>query len=182
MGNWYNKYLDRKLSKIAVREHFWGTSGSGVMFVCPEDGSAMLLLRSGEVEDPNTWGIPGGALAGTEGFHDVSDIKREETSLADLWMSAQKETREEIGYFPKNYKMVGQTVFRKGNFAYTTFIVAIPLTEKDIISMRSSLNWENVDLGWFNLHDLSEKEDLHFGVHHVLQNFDMNKINQEEMA
>ena len=82
-----------KMYKIAER---WGLAGSGVLYYCPEDNTILLLLRSNEVEDPGIWGIPGGAVKGTEGYHseETESPEFDEETLQD---SALTEVEEEIG-------------------------------------------------------------------------------------
>ncbi|HUW43145.1 MAG TPA: 2'-5' RNA ligase family protein, partial [Thermoplasmata archaeon] len=138
----------------------WGREGSGYLFVCP-DGTAMLLLRSADVTEPGTWGVPGGALAGTDGFHSVEDI----TAKADLdclRKSAEAEVRQEIGYMPVVSRELGTTVFSDGGFRYVTFIAEISATEKDRMGKETRLNWENDRAEWFPLSRLPE--GLHEGV------------------
>ena len=74
----------KKTRKHAAR---WGMAGAGILYVCPGDQTCMLMLRSNEVQDPGVWGIPGGAVKGTEGFHEqVSD---EGISEGDFWVVRQ---------------------------------------------------------------------------------------------
>ena len=49
-----------------VRRSYWGRGGAGMMFVCSEDRTVLLLLRAEWVEQGGTWGVPGGGIG--EGF------------------------------------------------------------------------------------------------------------------
>lgn len=146
---------------------FWGKAGSGILYYCPQDDTAMLLLRSPDVEDPNVWGIPGGALKGTEGFfnsENLEDISPEENELKS---SAEKEVQEEIGFLPSTDKELGSITMSSGGFNYTTFIVAISMEEKERIIASSKLNWESSNLKFFKLDSMPN--DIHYGVRNVLE-------------
>ena len=61
----------------------WGRAGSGILFVCPEDGSILLFERSYDVLEPKTWGIVGGRI----------DDPEDESA----WDSAQKNLLKKQG-------------------------------------------------------------------------------------
>jgi hypothetical protein len=119
--------------------------------------------------DPNVWGIPGGALKGTEGFYDnYENDEQIQFSEAELFSSAQAETVEEIGYLPSG-KVVGKTSVSKGNFTYTTFVVEVSAKEKKESEDKIKLNWENDYHQWFGIRALPP--DLHPGVRMALHQF-----------
>lgn len=150
----------------------------------------MLLLRSGQVEDPGVWGVPGGAVKGTEGMHDSDNAARagESWSREQLWHTAMEETHEEIGMFPSKFTVHPDTVVFDTNpanpnsFKYHTFIVEIPMLEKSKMFKAHSLNWENDEMQWYpiatlmsrmspeedNPHPAFEAGNMHRGVAHVL--------------
>ncbi len=167
----------------------WGRAGAGIMFVCRQDNTAMLLLRSMDVEDPEVWGMPGGAVKGTEGYHDEGHASQGmKFSKQRLWKTAYDETMEEIGMFPKDYKAHPHPVVFDTNpsspnsFKYYTFVVDIPITEKQNIEEHHQLNWENNHLMWYPIQTLMAKVQsdtphpefeggrLHRGVAHALDN------------
>ncbi len=145
-------------------ETFWGRSGAGVLFTCSKDLTLLLGLRSESVEQPLTWGIFGGSCDG-EGFFDSDQISKSKKD--DSWDCAVREAVEEIGYFPKKYSIVGKVVFRKNNFQYTSYVVDIPLIEKNRIDENHNLNWENDEIRWFSRDDAKKLKNLHFGVKHI---------------
>jgi len=61
---------------------FWGEQGAGAYLVAEDTGRVLLTLRSGLVNEPGTWGIPGGAID-----------PGESPSAA-----ARREVQEELGY------------------------------------------------------------------------------------
>lgn len=132
---------------------FWGKQGSGCVFVRnhPKQGRQILLvLRSPDVEQPNTWGTTGGALPVGE---------------TDLFLSAIRETIEEIGLIPP-FKKIGEYKWKapNGTFTYTTFILEID----DMNWTPMDFNWEVSDAVWVNAQELPEF-DLHFGMESILQ-------------
>jgi|6_EtaG_2_1085325.scaffolds.fasta_scaffold119593_1 8-oxo-dGTP pyrophosphatase MutT (NUDIX family) len=142
---------------------YWGKKASGIIYVCNEDRTVLLLKRSWQVEQPGTWGIPGGAVG--EGFHESEH--EEEDPEEDVFLeSAERETQEELGSLPKTIGSLGTTVFSDGGFTYKTFIFDISLEEKN--AFRPVLNWENDAWEWFPLDALPG--DLHFGVEFSVAN------------
>lgn len=158
MKNWY-KLSKEKLIKEA---EYWGSSGSGVLYVCPEDNTGLLLLRSDAVEEPGVWGIPGGAV-GMEDYFNPEDIDiSDHPEDYEARLSAEKEVEEEIGHLPKAGTEIGKTVFRDEGFMYTTYIIGLTKEQKERISQNIVLNWESDSYGWFSLDRLPE--DVHHGV------------------
>lgn len=135
-------------------EVFWGSRGSGILFVRshPRFGSQLLLvLRSPHVEQPNTWGVSGGAVPRGED---------------NLFNSALRETLEELGSLPRKYKQIGQYTWQQpgGSFTYVTFIVLV----LDEWTPRN-FNWEVNDARWVSLDD-AVGFDLHFGLSDLIEN------------
>jgi len=128
----------------------WGNAGSGILFTTGE--KILLLERSPYVEEPGTWGIPGGAIP-----------QEEDGSFMDAQESAEKETEEELGFLP-SYTLVDQYVFESGSFRYTTFIAKV---SPDAVELDFYLNWENDAWHWFTPEELDDV-NLHFGVVEVL--------------
>lgn len=132
----------------------WGSAASGLLIT---DGERVLLLkRSSSVEDPNLWGIPGGAIPVDYSTESRKDAKK----------SALDEAREEMGGVPSG--SVGRKhVFRKpSGFTFTTFVYQ---TDRDSLSkFRPRLNWEHTDWGLFDLNDI-KPSGIHPGVLWVLK-------------
>lgn len=143
---------------------FWGKAGAGIMFMCAEDKTVMLVKRSAGVMEPGTWGITGGSCKG-EGHW--SGEEGEAVSEEEAWMCAGRETLEELRYFPKKLEIVSKVVYRKKSFSYTTFIVNITAHEKEKMSGKIVLNWENDEFRWFDLSTVADQPDLHYGAQYV---------------
>lgn len=170
--------LARDLSKIATT--YYGKGGAGLLLVCKEDGTILMLKRSKHVEQPMTWGIPGGALSKGEGWHKKEDIAESGFSNDDFIEAAFREADEELfskgGTSLDKSKMtlIGETEFKDGAFTYKTFVYDIPLEEKKRISGGISLNWENDKAKWYSLSDLPQ--NLHFGVKFTKENLEQQGI------
>jgi len=170
--------LAKDLSKIATT--YYGKGGAGLLLTCKEDGTVLMLKRSQHVEQPMTWGIPGGALSKGEGWHRREDIDQSGFSDDDFLEAAFREADEELfsrgGTSLDNSKMtlIGETEFRDGGFVYKTFVYDIPLEEKKRISSSFQLNWENDKAKWYSLSDLPQ--NLHFGVKFTKDNLEEQGI------
>ena len=166
--------LAKDLSKIATT--YYGKGGAGLLLVCREDGTVLMLKRSRHVEQPMTWGIPGGALSKGEGWHSREDIGDSGFSAEDFSEAAFREADEELfssgGTSLDKSKMtlIGETEFRDGGFTYRTFVYDIPLEEKKRITGNLSLNWENDKAKWYSLSDLPS--NLHFGIKFTRDNLE----------
>jgi 8-oxo-dGTP pyrophosphatase MutT (NUDIX family) len=155
------------ITKTAAK---WGRAGSGVLYYCPDDNTVMLLERSDAVEDPGLWGIPGGAIKGTEGMYDEKeDLDGEKFDDETLRSSAHTEVEEEIGHKPEGGKEMGQVTLSFGNFNYTTFIVSVDKEQKEAITNGAKLNWESIGINWFPLSQLPAK--THPGVSGAIKKF-----------
>lgn len=146
---------------------FWGRAGAGVLFHCVTDDTYLLTLRSSEVEQPGTWGIPGGACGG-DGFYSDADGRAVPTNVAR--QCALRETEEELGYVPRRFSERKYIVYQKGSFAYTTFVLDVTETQKRAMNEKMHLNWENDRVDWFALDDIQRLgDDLHFGMQYALR-------------
>jgi 8-oxo-dGTP pyrophosphatase MutT (NUDIX family) len=146
---------------------FWGRAGAGVLFHCTYDDTYLLVRRSRDVEQPGTWGVPGGAC-GKGGFYEDSQGRAIPTAQA--WKCAQRETIEELSWLPVRRGARMPIVYQKGKFRYTTFIVDVDKDEKHDANIAIALNWENDEFRWFSLAQMAALGDkLHFGVQYVLQ-------------
>lgn len=159
---------------IKISSTYYGKAGAGILIVCKEDNTCLLLKRSSSVEQPGTWGISGGAVSKDEGYYSNNDIK-EDDSL-DFEDTAFRESNEElfsngildIRNIEKEY--IATTEFMDGNFKYKTFIYNVTLAVKKIITSNISLNWENNAAKWFSLSSLPSS--LHFGVQFTKDSLD----------
>jgi hypothetical protein len=139
----------------------YGKAGAGIMFFC--ENQILLLLRSPAVEEPGTWGIPGGSVAG-EGWFESTAHTKVDLDIDVFWNGALGETREELGSVPTSIEPFDHVIFKEGGFIYVTFLVRISPLQKD--RWDFTFNWENTDADWFDIDDLPD--DLHFGVQYVI--------------
>lgn len=154
---------------FGYRQNPWGKVGAGILFVCEEDDTMLLMHRSGNVEEPFTWGVPGGAIIG-EGWHDWHfDV--EPYTDKELWEGAKRETWEECGDLPPHLsdtQIKHIFDFKKGDFVFRDFVVVITKEQKDNwdIDLEMAVDsWENNDFGWFSLNNLPHP--LHMGVRFI---------------
>lgn len=152
------------------RSNPWGKVGAGIFFVCEEDETMLLLLRSPYVEEPNTWGIAGGAVIG-EGYHGWEFDKEPYTDV-QLWEGAKRETVEECGSLPPDLsdtQIHNIFDFTRGDFLFRDFVVVITKAQKDAwaIDLDGAEDaWENDEYGWFKIESLPK--NLHGGVKFIL--------------
>lgn len=147
--DWPNTKLETDFEDEGFVGDYWGSAGSGILF--RHNDKILLLKRARWVEQPGTWGIPGGAIPVDENGKPM-----------DAWESAKKEVTEEIGMFPADGKQVDKIVYRDGKFQYTTFIVEV---QKEF---EPKLNNEHTAFVWADSKQLPTP--LHFGVLYVLKN------------
>jgi 8-oxo-dGTP pyrophosphatase MutT (NUDIX family) len=159
--------LDDLASSNPPPKRFWGKAGAGILFHCTDDDTYLLTLRSQDVEQPGTLGIPGGAC-GEEGMFTGKEGRQ--IGEAQAWVCAMRETKEELGWWPKQKQVAQVVLFQKANFQYQTFIVDIPASEKAEAEKSIKLNWENDNHVWMSLAEMvAAREQLHFGMQHVLE-------------
>ena len=139
----------------------WGKAGAGILFICGNE--ILLLLRSAEVEEPLTWGIPGGSISG-EDYFASQDIATELPPQDIAWQGAWKEAWEELGSVPE-CKPFDSVLYKEGGFTYTTFLVRISVEQK--VAWNIHLNWENLQWKWFPISRLPGR--LHFGVKYIIE-------------
>ena len=158
----------------------WGKAGSGILYICPADGTVFLQKRSKSVLEPGTWGVTGGAVKGTDGFHDSTTVEATDYSEKYLMDSARREVREELGIEPLDGEVVGKTVFEDDGFKYTTFIVAVSPAEKAKLREECKPSQEVDDADWFGLDNLPKP--LHFGVKFTMDNFNLADVLADDSA
>lgn len=156
----------KRLLEACQKPRYWGRAGAGVLFVCPEDGTVLLLKRAGWVAEGGTWGIPGGAV--DEGWHDtpISDPIEDDEQFVE---TAVRETMEECGSLPPGFSLTSSTehaTWEDCGFRYVTFLSHLTPKQKDSW-LPESHDQETDDFKWFPLEDLPQP--LHPGVEWALQ-------------
>jgi 8-oxo-dGTP pyrophosphatase MutT (NUDIX family) len=129
---------------------FWGKQGAGCIILSRSTGRILLPHRSRSVQEPNTWGVWGGAIDGSE----------------NPQIAAKREIEEEAGY-AGNITMMPLAVFQKNDFKYYNFLAIV---NEEFIPR---LNWETQSYVWTNLDELPSP--IHFGLQYVLSK-DKGKI------
>lgn len=127
-------------------------TSAGIFFYATDTDRYLYLLRNDSKS--NTWGLPGGK------------IEKSETLLEGLI----RECIEEIGFFPKNYKLVPIQKFVNNTFVYHTFFCEVKEEFKPILN--------NEHLGYAWVVNGQYPKPLHPGVFNMI-NFD---IVQEKLA
>lgn len=98
---------------------------AGVFFYCKLTNRFLFLLRN-EPKLGNNWGLPGGK------------IESDET----LFEGIERECFEEIGFFPKNSKLIPIQKFTNNSFVYHTFFCALDF------EFIPNLNNEHIGYAW----------------------------------
>lgn len=129
---------------------FWGRAGAGCIFIAKNTGRILLNHRSQYVEQPNTWGVWGGAIDSNES--PIQAVKRE--------------SQEESGYMPDNSNIIPIYVFHDENsgFKYYNFIVLTP--DEFTPNIPANSQWETQGWKWVDFGNWPSP--LHFGVKAIL--------------
>lgn len=151
---------------------YWGRAGAGVLLAC--DGEVLLVLRSQHVQEPGTWGIPGGSCDGEAMF---GRGKGRAVDLETARDCALAELEEELGPLPQDLDLDEQDVitYQDRGFTYTTFVMAMWPERRRRLDAGIALNWENDVFRWFTVPEALALPNLHFGTRYVLE-----KISAEE--
>jgi 8-oxo-dGTP pyrophosphatase MutT (NUDIX family) len=122
-------------------------TSAGVFFYNKRTKRYLYLLRT-DTKNPGNWGIPGGKIENNE----------------TLFEGVARECEEEIGYFPKNAKLIPIQKFINHSFTYHTFFCAI---DDEFIP---KLNDEHCGYAWVG--DGQYPKPLHPGLFSTV-NFDV---------
>lgn len=130
----------------------WGTRGAGILVVACDTGRILLLKRSDEVNEPGTWGTPGGKVDPKE----------------NVRTAAVRELEEETGYGGKLIVSAEPIfIFEEPNFRFSTYMGRVD-EEFD-----AWINWESGDAKWCHLGRLPRP--LHFGVKALMERVDVDR-------
>lgn len=124
---------------------FWGKAGAGCMIMAEDTKRFLMPLRSGQVEQPGTWGTWGGA---------IDKGKTPEQAV-------RQEVREEAGY-AGHFELYPLYIFEddESGFKYYNFLAVVDE------EFAPRLNWETSDYEWVEFGDWPQP--LHFGVQGIL--------------
>ncbi len=139
---------------------FWGNMGAGAIFMAKDTGRILLAHRSQYVEQPNTWGVWGGAI--DKGERPV--------------VAAAREAQEEAGITPAPKNIIPLYVFsHESGFKYFNFLI---LVDNEFVPRSGDKHaWETQGYEWTQLDALPSP--LHFGVENLLNDANSNKIISE---
>ena len=137
--------------------------GAGLLMF---SGKKLLVLkRSKKVDDPKTWGIPGG-------HREKDDI--------DLYATARREAIEELGAVPQ-YTIVGEIEVKNGNKLFTGVLTR---TDHHVIrEWAPILNKEHTAYKWASLEWLMDNvNDLHGPIKYMIAAGEIRKRIKKEMS
>lgn len=138
---WSQEMALREARGMKTNGPRWGNRAAGLLIVARDTGRVLLTLRSADVVEPHTWGLPGGKCEGAEGTRSC----------------ALREFQEETGYgLPIVVASPPLHVYREPDFEFHNFLGFVDS------EFEPELDWENEDFGWFALNELPRR--LHFGV------------------
>ncbi len=123
---------------------FWGNRGAGCLFVSRSTHRLLLAHRSDRVNEPNTWGIWGGAIEYGE----------------NPKSAAMREAMEESGYDgPMTLLELKQ--YKNGTFVYHNYLAVIAE------EFTPELQWETQDYEWVEYGRWPTP--LHFGLKYLIE-------------
>jgi 8-oxo-dGTP pyrophosphatase MutT (NUDIX family) len=150
-GVYENDDADHQASLDATG--YFGEAGAGCIIMAADTKRILLPLRSGYVQEPNTYGTWGGAIDRGE----------------DVKTAVMREVDEEAGYTGDVIGMEHLYRFQDKEFRYDTFVVVVP-TE-----FEPTLNWETESAVWVEFGNWPTP--LHFGLVSVFKDASaMNKL------
>lgn len=113
-------------------------NGAGILFL--NSGMVLLGLRNKNINNANTWSIPGGKIS-----------KKDKS----FWDTARRECIEEVGFFPEFFKKncVLSNKNDQGRI-YITYVINVDDNFKDLLNSNFKKNDEFEKISWFDLYDL----------------------------
>jgi len=125
---------------------FWGNAGAGGLFYAKDTGRVLVQKRSSQVNEPNTWGVWGGAIDDGE----------------DPSHALRREVTEEAGY-RGHFELDLVYVFKDAKFRYHNYLIIVPE------EFEPKHGWESSDHVWTDIDDLPSP--LHFGLKKALPHY-----------
>jgi 8-oxo-dGTP pyrophosphatase MutT (NUDIX family) len=137
-----------------ARTGFWGRAAAGSILIARDTGRVCLAHRSLNVQEPNTWGMWGGAMDKGE--------SPEQTALREL--------QEETGYSDPVDLQPLWTFKHSSGFRYYNFLAIVDS------EFSPRMDRETQDFEWFDLDDTeSWPSPLHPGVQILLSRSDVQQ-------
>lgn len=128
-------------------EAYWGTAAAGILPIAKDTGRILVAMRSSYVNEPNTYGVWGGA------------IHADETPKE----GAKREFTEETKY-KGSLKMIEAYRFEDGTFMYQNFIGIVEY------EFKPHLDWETESYVWLDFDELLKLRPKHFGLESLIKN------------
>lgn len=127
-------------SQMYTHGEFFGAAGAGILIFAKDTGRFLLMHRSAHVNEPNTWGILGGAIDPGEDPH----------------AAAEREAYEEAKAKSIDVEADPFYTFKKGSFRFFNYIGYVPK------EFAPKIDWESQGYRWVTLDTLPAP--LHPGV------------------
>jgi 8-oxo-dGTP pyrophosphatase MutT (NUDIX family) len=152
-----------------IHPNYWGQAAAGVLPMCTKTGRVLLTLRSADVMEPGTWGIPGGRIMdgswkrhwGTgEGFQEPAESPED---------GGVREFREETGYAGR-VQLVPLLVYRDRLSGFT-FHNFLGLVSHEFPESQVEESWENAEARWMTIDEALAIEPKHFGLRALLSDW-----------
>jgi 8-oxo-dGTP pyrophosphatase MutT (NUDIX family) len=156
VGNYKLRENDSDHGEALRQTGYWGKAGAGAIILSKRTGRILLPYRSTSVEQPNTWGVWGGAIDSNE----------------DPAQAVSREISEEVGVTTQIDGLIPLYVYEdpRVGFRYHNFLAVVP------DEFQPRLNWETENYRWVDFGDWPSP--LHFGLKLLLQN-SKNQIFEE---
>lgn len=127
-----------------------GNFAAGCLVFCIEINKFLLIKRSAYVDTPNTWALAGGS---SEPFELP-------------FSTALRELKEETEFKEPILSKVLLNTYRKGNFSYFTYLVAIKNKFVPILNRESSeFRWVSLE----ELYNVRFHKDCHYGLANTIK-------------
>lgn len=143
----FDEHPDAEHFDALRKTGFFGAAGAGCIFLARDTGRILIAHRSEYVQEPNTWGVWGGA------------INRGEDPL----QAVQREAHEETGNGGP-FEFVPLYVFQSGTFRYFNFLCIVDE------EFSPHLDWETQGFKWCEWGDWPQP--MHFGLKALLSDHD----------
>lgn len=149
-----------------IHPNYWGKAAAGILPLCEKTGRLLLTLRSQEVMEPGTWGIPGGRIMDGSWNHDRTTGERFQEPVESPEDGAIREFREETGYAGR-VRLVPLLVYRDrlSGFAFHNFL---GLVSHEFPESQVEESWEIEEAHWMTLDEALDIEPKHFGLRALL--------------
>lgn len=172
----YDESMDCKNIK------YWGKNGAGIVFICSQSNEILLGMRSADVDDPHTWGTPGGSVEGEQ--HYMTPFEENYIPLEKYIQGAITETKEECGDVPPGFHetQISEKYieYKDCGFKYITFLADINKRQKKAWTIRTT-DGENEYFKWFDIdvvrnaymkgNGILKGRRMHYGLVYFLKHF-----------